>query len=146
MICSTGAIARPSKIEAAIIIPAVTSPRITKNAANPKTKDCTEIRTSFVNELMREAFWLASACKRKKSRCCSNQRLRILGSIPIASITSALRKLLVAILEERIAVTLASANGLRETNSLIHAKAIMMTVLTNANMPSQKWNMKITNK
>ncbi len=48
MICSIGASARPSKIDAATIAPAVTSPRSTSQAPSASTSDCNDSRNALV--------------------------------------------------------------------------------------------------
>ena len=76
------------------------------------------IRTNLVSALITPAFSLASACNCRKRLCSLNQRAIKLGNIPIAEITSALRKLLVARLLEATAMVLASARGFLVITSL----------------------------
>ena len=109
--CSTGLSTLPIKMVQTIIIPPLIFPSSTNNAANPKINDCNATRTNLVVAEIKLAFSLASTCKFKKRACKANQRLVKFGNIPIASITSALRKLLVAKLLELTAIALASDSG-----------------------------------
>ncbi|MCY1310800.1 hypothetical protein D9M70_610310 [compost metagenome] len=52
MACSTGAMARPLRMEQAIIIPAVISPLIARKAPAPRISDCRVMRTKRLAPLM----------------------------------------------------------------------------------------------
>ena len=97
--------------------------------------DCIEIRTNFDIAPMAPAFWLASACSCKKRLFNLYHRKMRFGSIPIAAITSALRRLLVARLLEAIAAALASSSGFFETISLTIAR-ISNTAVADLTDPS----------
>ena len=81
--------------------------------------DCNATVNDLDSAATTPAFSLASACRFRKRLCNLYQRDCILGSMPIASMTSALRKLLDATLPEAIAMELASAKGLCEIFSLM---------------------------
>ena len=135
--CSTGFNTRPIKILHTIIMPEVIWPSNTNNAAKPKINDCNVTRTNLVVALITPAFSLASACKFKKRVCKPNQRLVKLGNMPIASITSALRKLLVAKLLALTAIEFASDSGFLVAFSLQIAKPMCTKVPHNAKIPNE---------
>ncbi|MCY1381592.1 hypothetical protein D9M69_695180 [compost metagenome] len=76
------------------------------------------MRTNLLVAVTMPAFSLASACSCRKRPCSLNQRDMRLGSMPMASMTSALRRLLVASVPAVTAMPLASASGFRDTTSL----------------------------
>ena len=144
MTCCTGLKVRPTRIDAAIIMPGVILPSRTSKAPKPSTSDCIETCTNFVIAVTMPAFSLASACKFKNLPCILNQRPIRLGSMPMASMTSALRKLFVARLLEAIAMPLASLIALLDTTSLAYARITSSVTPHSENTPSGTENMKIT--
>ena len=141
--CSTGLSARPISMVHTIIMPGVIFPSNTNKAAKPKISDCKVTRTNLVAAAIMPAFSLASACRFKNLACKPNQRLVKLGNIPIASITSALRKLLVAKLLAFTAIELASDSGFLVTFSFQIAKPMCIKVPHSAKMPRYGCIMKI---
>ncbi len=79
-----------------------------EQGAQANISDCSDMRTNFVTAAMVPAFSLASACNCKKRLCNPNHRDIKLGNMPMAAITSALRRLLLARLLEATAMVLAS--------------------------------------
>ena len=143
---STGLSALPTRMLAAIIMPPLMRPSSTSHAPKPSTSDCCARRTNFVRAAITAALRLASACNSKNFWCTLYQRWRKCGSMPMASITCALRKLLVASVLDVMDMALASAKGLCETISLSTARPINIKVPDSANSPSKGSNMKITSR
>jgi hypothetical protein len=108
--CCTGASARPTRIEAAIIMPArfyLQHQQCAKAQHQRLQRGLDELGGSAD-----DAGLLAGLCLQVQERACSlNQRSIRLGSMPMDSITSALRRLLVASWPDTIAMVLASASG-----------------------------------
>ncbi|MNF91538.1 hypothetical protein D3C84_741420 [compost metagenome] len=96
MTCSTGLSARPVRIEQAIIIPGVILPSIASSAPAPRISDCNVIRTKRPVPLITAARSEARVCISRMRKWLWYQRLLIDGSMPMASMTSALRRLLLA--------------------------------------------------
>ena len=144
--CSTGLRVLPIKIEETIIMPPVIFPSSTNKAPKPKTRDCCETRTNLVTAVITPVFSLASACNCRKRLCLSNHIDMMLGNMPIASITSALRKLLVAKLPASIAMPAACCKGFLDTASFKNAKTIRTAVPHKAKTPNAGLNKNITTR
>ena len=104
--------ALPNKMEPAIIMPGEMLSSSTSKAPRPNMRDCKDTAVNLVQALIMPAFSLASACRLRNLLCSSYQRACKFCSIPMASMTSALRKLFVARELEATAIELASASGL----------------------------------
>ncbi len=91
----------------------------TNKAPKPSMRDCNATVEDFDIAVTTPDFSLASACRFRNLLCNLYQRACRLGNMPIASITSALRKLLDAMLVDTIAMAFASSRGLRDIFSLI---------------------------
>ncbi|CAI0939569.1 Uncharacterised protein [Serratia entomophila] len=144
--CSIGARVRPIRIEPAIIMPGVMWPSMANQPPSPSTRDCRERRTNLVIEVTVAARSLATRWLFRKRLCSENQRRFRFGSMPNASITSALRRLALASPPDMIDSLLASPSGFLETISLATARAIRIKEPTRANNPSQGLNKKITSR
>ena len=108
---------RPIKIEETIIMPPVILPSSTSRAPKPSISDCSDTLKNLVNAVTTAVFSLACACSCKNLPCNLYHRAIKLGSMPMASITSALRRLLVAKLPAAIAMLPASNIGFFDTTS-----------------------------
>ncbi|MNT69712.1 hypothetical protein D3C72_2080460 [compost metagenome] len=86
-------------------------PSIASSAPAPRIRDCKVIRTKRPVLLIMAARSEARVCISRIRKWLWYQRLLIEGSMPMASMTSALRKLLLAYWAEERAAWLASANG-----------------------------------
>lgn len=137
---------RPIRIEPAIIMPGVISPSIANQPPSPSTRDCKESRTNLVMEVTRAERSLAIRWLLRNLLCRLNQRRFKFGNIPNASITSALRKLVLARLLDIIYSLLASPSGLRDSHSFNTANPTSNSEPTNAKRPSHGLNRKITSK
>ncbi|SST09813.1 Uncharacterised protein [Acinetobacter baumannii] len=141
-----GPSARPIRIEPAIIIPGVMRPSTASQAPRPSTRDCRAMRRYLLSALIRAARSLARLCWSRNAWCSRSQRPRMLPSMPIASITSALRRLLLASWPDLIDNSPALASGARVARSLNQARAIRASAPTSESRPSQGSKRKITSR
>ena len=121
MACSTGARARPMRMEPAIIAPAVISPWMASQAPAPRMKICRESRINLENAVITPLRLLAWACKARLSALIRSQRATRLDIKPMASMASALRTAASACCKARMEASLDWASSRRVANSLITA-------------------------
>ena len=143
MPCSMGARARPRIMEAAIIMPGVICCLSTSQAPMPRMPTCTIWRPDLEadsNMLMREPPRAWNATLRS---CLSRQRRRKPSNMPIASSTSAWRRLLSTKRWDSAVCSEALRNGPREVHSVSRAMNRISSAAKVAKKPSQGWMMKI---
>ena len=139
MPCSIGARARPRIMEAAIIMPGDICCLSTSQAPMPRMPTCTIWRPDLEvasNALMREPPRAWNATLRS---CLSRQRRRKPSNMPIASSTSAWRRLLSTNRLDSAVCSEALRSGPREVHSVNRATNRMNSAANTAKKPSQGW-------
>ena len=139
MPCSMGASARPRIMEAAIIMPGEISCLSTSQAPRPRMPTCTIWRLALDDDssmLTRPPPRVWNAMPRS---CLSRQRRRKPSNMPIASSTSAWRRLFSTKRWDSAVCSEALRNGPREVHSVSRARNRMNSAANIARKPSQGW-------
>ena len=141
---SIGASARPRMMEAAIIMPGEICCSSTSQAPMPRMPTCTIWRPDLEvasNALIREP---PRAWKATLRSCLSRQRRRKPSNMPIASSTSAWRRLLSTKRLDSAVCSEAFRSGPRDVHSVSRARNRMNNAANIAKNPNQGWIRKMT--
>ena len=142
--CSTGAAARPSRIEAAIISPGDSWLLITSTTPTPSTAICSPMRTALASEVISATRSVANVLNTSAEKALSCQR-RIIGAVlPMAWMRPAFCIISATAALVSVACFAAVSIGLRAMSSFSSASVNSTAMPTSATSPSTGLNRKIS--